>query len=228
MFDSIAPTYDLLNTVLSIGTHRLWERHVVGLLPQRHSLQAAAPLEKGKTVCLDLCTGTGALVPRLIPRFDQVVGADISSYMLAQAKRRFAHLKGVEWIEADAQQLPFSAESFTAISVAYGVRNLPSPLTGLREMYRVARPGAHLAVLEFGQPSNLLWRRIFEVYSRVVIPAIGGALSGNRAAYTYLPETSAAFPCGPEFEAILREAGWEPLKTTALMGGVAFSYLAKK
>jgi len=148
--------------------------------------------------------------------------------MLAVAKQRFRRLDNVGWVEGNAQELPFTGESFDAISVAYGVRNLPIPLQGLREMWRVARPGATLVVLEFGQPANRLWRAVFDVYSRFVIPWIGGIVSGNRAAYTYLPETSAAFPCGRAFEELLEQAGWQPELTSPLMGGIAYSYRARK
>lgn len=217
MFNAIAGTYDLLNTLLSAGMHKVWERKVVAALP-----------ESPADVVLDLCTGTGALVPRLASRFRKVVAADISPKMLEVGRKRLQEITTCEWVEANAEGMPFDAESFDAITVAYGVRNLPRPVVGLAEMFRVARPGATLAVLEFGQPRNPVWRWIFGLYSRYVIPFVGGVISGDRRAYEYLPSTSAHFPCGEAFEEILAQAGWTPVTTTPLMGGIAFLYTAKK
>ncbi len=217
MFDRIAPTYDLLNTVLSLGVHRLWERKAVALLPSS---------QQGS--CLDLCTGTGALVPALAPKFARVVAADISPEMLGIGQKRWESVKNCEWVEADAQALPFADGQFNAVSISYGVRNLPDPARGLREMHRVTAAGAWLVVLEFGQPSNRVWREIFSLYSRFIIPLIGSVVSGNSEAYRYLPETSAAFPCGERFEELLRSAGWLPHRTLPLLGGIAFIYLAQR
>lgn len=217
MFDSIASTYDVLNTVLSAGLHRVWERKLV----------ASLPLERWG-VCLDLCTGTGALVPRLAARFDKVVGADISPEMLAVGKKRWAALANCEWREVDAQAMPFSDSVFDAITVAYGVRNLPDPERGLREMLRVCADGGYLAVLEFGQPRNRIWRALFSFYSNTIIPFVGGLISGQRRAYQYLPKTSAKFPCGRAFEEMMIRVGWKPERTIALCGGVAFIYLGRK
>jgi demethylmenaquinone methyltransferase/2-methoxy-6-polyprenyl-1,4-benzoquinol methylase len=217
MFDSIAPTYDVLNTVLSLGLHRVWEKKLV----------ASLPVERGAT-CLDLCTGTGALVPRLAARFEKVVGADISPEMLAVGKKRWATLSNCEWREVDAQAMPFSDNSFDAITVAYGVRNLPDPERGLREMWRVSADGGYLAVLEFGQPRNRIWRAMFSFYSNTIIPFVGGLVSGQRRAYQYLPKTSAKFPCGRAFEEMMIRAGWKPERTISLCGGVAFIYVGRK
>lgn len=217
MFDSIAPTYDLLNSILSLGLHRLWEHRLVV------SLTTSPPGE-----CLDLCSGTGALVPRLAKRFATVIAADISPQMLAVGRERYRDLVTCQWVEADAQLLPFAANRFDAITVSYGVRNLPDLERGLAEAYRVTRPGGELGVLEFGQPRNRVWRSLFSLYGRFVIPFIGSLISGSRAPYEYLPKTAAAFPCGENFEVALRASGWTPERTVPLCGGVAFIYLARK
>jgi demethylmenaquinone methyltransferase/2-methoxy-6-polyprenyl-1,4-benzoquinol methylase len=217
MFNQLAPTYDLLNTVLSMGLHKVWEQRLVDALPPTAT-----------DSCLDLCTGTGALVPRLAKRFKKVVGADISPQMLAVGRRRWSAITNCEWVEADAQALPFEADTFDAVTVAYGVRNLPDPGRGLQEMCRVTKAGGALAVLEFGQPRNSLWRGIFSLYSRAIIPLVGGLVSGQRDAYRYLPRTSASFPCGASFEELMRRAGWSVERTESLCGGVAFMYTARK
>ena len=217
MFDKIAPTYDLLNWVLSLGLHRLWEKKLVGGLPHNP-----------RGVYMDLCTGTGAIVPGLLKRCARVVGVDISPQMLGVARRRYSSLTTCEWIEGDAQQLPFEDGVFDSISLAYGLRNIPDRVGALREMLRVSKPQATLAILEFGQPSNRVWGAMFGWYSRVIIPAVGAWLSGTRAPYEYLPKSSAIFPCGEACERLLQEAGWKPLSTRSLCGGVAFIYIARK
>ena len=167
-------------------------------------------------------------MPRISRRCGKVVAADISPQMLAVGKRRHSKIRNCEWVEADAQLLPFSDSSFDAVSIAYGIRNVPDRVQALREALRVSKPGATLAILEFGQARNRVWRAIFGWYSRVIIPAVGGLISGERTAYEYLPKTSAAFPAGQLFESLLRESGWVPLSTRSLQGGVAYIYVARK
>jgi demethylmenaquinone methyltransferase/2-methoxy-6-polyprenyl-1,4-benzoquinol methylase len=217
MFDRIAPTYDKLNGVLSLGVNRLWERKLVRNLPK---------VSGG--LCLDVCTGTGALVPRLAPHFQGVVGVDISKEMLSRGRKRCKEFPQCAWIESDAQEMPFADNAFDVISVSYGVRNIPSPERGLSEMLRVCCPGGTLGVLEFGQPSNRLVSRAYNWYSTRVIPRVGEYISGERSAYEYLPRTAAAFPCGTAFEDLLKKSGWIPRKTIPLFGGIAYIYIADK
>jgi demethylmenaquinone methyltransferase/2-methoxy-6-polyprenyl-1,4-benzoquinol methylase len=217
MFNRISPTYDLLNALLSGGIHRQWAKKTV---------LAAPAIPDGE--CLDLCTGTGALVPALSKRYRKVVAADISPKMLELGVKNYPHITNCEWVEANALSLPFSDERFNVTTVAYGVRNWPNPEKGLQEVFRVTKPGGYISVLEFGQPSNPVWRWVFTQYSKIVIPLLGRIISGDSSAYTYLPETSAKFPCGARFEELLRKTGWSPVTTTSLMGGIAFTYLAKR
>lgn len=217
MFDRIAPTYDKLNGVLSLGINRWWERRLVRNLPKSSG-----------GLALDVCTGTGALVPRLSPHYRGVVAVDISTEMLSRGRKRCQHLPQTAWIESDAQEMPFADDSFDAISVSYGVRNLPSPERGLREMFRVCLPGGSIGVLEFGQPTNKIWNKLYQWYSKNIIPRVGAYISGDNGAYQYLPRTAAAFPCGADFEELLRKTGWVPRKTISLCGGIAYIYIADK
>lgn len=217
MFDSIAPTYDLLNSLLSVGSHRAWESKLVGLLPEAPS-----------ALCLDLCTGTGALIPKLTKRFSSVIGLDISPKMLAIAKKRFGSLHKVSFTEGDVQDLHFMDNSFDRITVSYGVRNLPDYPKGLAEIRRVLKPGGFVGILEFGQPTSTLWKTLFNAYSASVVPMLGKLVSGNGDAYTYLPKTSSIFPCGENFEKELIDQGLSPIKTISCMGGIAYIYLARK
>lgn len=217
MFDSIAPTYDLLNSLLSGGSHRAWESKLVGLLPDAPS-----------AVCLDLCTGTGALIPKLTKRFSTVIGLDVSPRMLAIAKNRFGSLHKVSFTEGDAQDLRFMDDSFDRITVSYGIRNLPNYSRGIAEIRRVLKPGGFVGILEFGQPHSPLWRMLFNAYSASVVPVLGKLISGNGDAYAYLPKTASVFPCGKNFEKELIAQGLSPVKTIACMGGIAYIYLARK
>lgn len=217
MFDSIAPTYDILNLMLSAGSHKAWESKLVDSLPEAPS-----------GTCLDICTGTGALIPRLVRRFSSVVGLDVSPKMLSIAKRKYGGMHKVSFIKADAQKLPFSDNCFDRITVAYGVRNLPDYLAGLKEIARVLKPGGVLGILEFGQPRLAVWRQAFNLYSRTLMPLLGRIISGNSHAYTYLPQTAAAFPCGDLFAKDLIACGLSPTKTHSCMGGIAYIYVAKK
>jgi demethylmenaquinone methyltransferase/2-methoxy-6-polyprenyl-1,4-benzoquinol methylase len=131
-------------------------------------------------------------------------------------------------LQADALVLPFADASADVITVAFGVRNLERLGGGLKEMARVLKPGGNLLVLEFGQPPGVIFGALYRWYSRVMMPRIGGALTGNRSAYSYLPATARQFPCGAAFEALLREAGLSPERTVPLTGGIAWAYSSKK
>ncbi len=178
--------------------------------------------------CLDLCTGTGALVPLLAQQYEAVVGIDISTEMLNVARRRWREISNVSWQEGDAQNLNCQDGEFDAVTVAYGVRNWPDVRAGLAEVRRVLRVQGSVGILEFGQPRNSIWRWGFNLYSRYVIPTLGGLISGSRAPYEYLPKTSAVFPCGEDFIGLLKDAGFADVRSISLMGGVAYIYVASK
>ena len=199
MFASIAQRYDAANEVLSLGVHRGWRREAVRLC-------GAGPGDR----VLDCATGTGDLAlsfKRAVGASGLVVGTDFCAEMLASApgKARKAGLE-VQFEVADALALPFASGSFDITSIGFGIRNVDDPVACLREMARVVRPGGRVVVLEFGQPRGA-FGALFRLYSRSVMPAIGGALTGNRAAYEYLPRTAAAFPAGERFLALMDEAG---------------------
>lgn len=199
MFSSIAPRYDVTNEVLSFGVHRLWRRTAI-----QRSL--AAP---GNHV-LDCATGTGDLAlafKRTVGASGRVLGTDFCAPMLepAPAKAARAGLE-VEFEVADVTALPYPDDSFDVASISFGIRNVDDPVKALSEMGRVVKPGGRVVVLEFGQPTGL-FGAMFRIYSRVVMPFIGGLMTGNRAAYKYLPRTAAAFPAGENFLALMDQAG---------------------
>jgi demethylmenaquinone methyltransferase / 2-methoxy-6-polyprenyl-1,4-benzoquinol methylase len=218
MFASIARRYDAANEVLSLGVHRGWRRAAV-------RLSGAGP---GQRV-LDCATGTGDLAlafKRAVGPSGEVVGTDFCAEMLEAAPRK-ARRAGLEvrFEVADALALPYPDKSFDVASIAFGIRNVDDPVRCLREMARVVRPGGRVVVLEFGQPRGP-FGALFRVYSRQVMPAIGGLLTGNRAAYEYLPRTAAAFPAGDRFLALMDEAGpFAQRRATPLLAGTAYVYV---
>ena len=218
MFASIAHRYDAANQVLSLGAHRRWRRAAVRLCGAARGQRA-----------LDCATGTGDLaleLKRAVGAEGRVVGTDFCGEMLARAPGK-ARRAGLEvWFQiADALALPFAPASFDLATIAFGIRNVDDPVRCLREMARVVRPGGRVAVLEFGQPRGA-FGALFRLYSGTVMPAVGALLTGNRAAYEYLPRTAAAFPSGDRFLALMTEAGcFKETNATPLTFGTAFVYV---
>lgn len=221
MFASIAPRYDAANQVLSLGVHRGWRRKAV-------ALSGAAP---GQRV-LDCATGTGDLAlefKRAVGPSGEVIGTDFCAEMLEAApeKARRAGLP-VTFAVADVLSLPYPDGRFDVASIAFGIRNVDDPVRGLREMGRVVKPGGRVVVLEFGQPRGA-FGALFRLYSKGVMPLVGGLLTGNRAAYEYLPRTAARFPAGERFLALMAEAGcFARSEAHPLTFGTAFVYVGVK
>ena len=218
MFSSIATRYDVTNEVLSLGIHRLWRRSAVKL----------SGAKEGSHV-LDCATGTGDLAlafKRKVGSTGRVVGTDFCPEMLesAPAKAAKAGLE-VEFQVQDAMALTLPDNSFDVASISFGIRNVDDPVKCLREMARVVRPGGRVVVLEFGQPTGP-YGALFRFYSKTVMPAIGGLLTGNKAAYQYLPRTAAAFPAGDRFLSLMDQAGaYSERAAHPLLFGTAYVYV---
>ena len=221
MFASIARRYDTANEVLSLGIHKGWRRAAV-------DLSGAAP---GQRV-LDCATGTGDLAlefKRAVGAGGEVIGTDFCAEMLesAPAKAAKAHLQ-VKFAVADVLALPYPDGQFDVASIAFGIRNVDDPLLCLREMARVVKTGGCVIVLEFGQPRGP-FGALFRAYSRGVMPVVGGLLTGNRAAYEYLPRTAAAFPAGEKFLDVMRESdAFSAMEAHPLTFGTAYVYRGVK
>jgi demethylmenaquinone methyltransferase/2-methoxy-6-polyprenyl-1,4-benzoquinol methylase len=219
MFSEISESYDIGNDVLSFGTHRLWKRKLIRL--------ADAPV--GGSV-LDLATGTGDIALLFADRVGpdgRVVGVDFCADMIALAKERPKNRRGnLEFEVGDAMNLRFSDDSFDVCSISFGIRNVDDPVRALGEMRRVVRPGGRVVVLEFGQPRGA-FGSIYRFYSNTILPAIGGIISGNREAYSYLNRTAASFPSGAAFDDLMKKAGFRRTSRRALFGGIAFLYLGE-
>lgn len=224
MFGAIAPWYDTLNHVLSLNIDRSWRRRTTRLVPP----QGTEPI-------LDLCTGSGDLAleyDKFANGAVPIVGADFCHELLirAQAKaRKRGAGERIQFIEADAQHLPFESGRFQITCVAFGLRNITDMDRGLSEMVRVTRPGGRVAVLEFSKPRHWLIRRPYLLFFRRILPAVGNFFSRSPdSAYRYLPESVMQFP---DYEALaerLARHGLTDVRFYPFTGGIATLYVGRK
>jgi demethylmenaquinone methyltransferase / 2-methoxy-6-polyprenyl-1,4-benzoquinol methylase len=213
MFGRIAPRYDLVNRVLSVGADRSWRREA-----------ARAALAGAPRRVLDVATGTGDLALLLArgPKAPLVTGVDFAPEMLELAREKAARAGLPLRLErADALALPFADAAFDAVTVAYGLRNFADVAAGLREMRRVLRPGGRLVVLEFPPPGERPIGRAIRWYGRTVMPTLGGWLSGDRSAYAYLPASTHAFLEPESLADALRAAGFGDVRYRLQTGGIS-------
>lgn len=216
MFERIAPTYDLLNRVLSAGTDRLWRA------------RAVAEIERApRGPVLDLCAGTLDLAAAIAHRrpLDRVVAVDFSPAMLALGATKAPR---VETVVADALHLPFDDASFAAVVCGFGMRNLADLTLGVREVRRVLSPGGFFVTLELFRPARITARALHRVYARAVLPTIGGLVSGDPSAYDYLARSMAGFVTRTEYEDVLRSSGFSLGAGFDLTLGVASIVRAEK
>lgn len=222
MFGRIAPRYDLANHVLSLNLDRWWRARTVQLI--RHIL------ERPGARALDLCCGTGDLLLALETRSRGIVlGSDFCHPMLLSAATKVARRRSrCPLFEADALALPLQDGAVDLITVAFGFRNLADYQAGLAEMYRVLKPSGVAAILEFSQPGNTAFGKLYGFYSRQILPRIGAALSGSRDAYSYLPESIERFPSAEDLAARMRSAGFRDVSFVRMTGGTVALHLGTK
>lgn len=222
MFARVVPRYDLLNHLLSLNLDRYWRARTA----RRVSGRLRRPGARGA----DLCCGTGDLLAALRRQALRggsrplLIGCDFCRPMLLAARRK---LPNALLVEADALALPFPDASLDLVTVAFGLRNLSDYRAGLREMRRLLRPSGLAAVLEFSRPTNRPWRTLYELYSRWVLPRIGGWISGDPEAYRYLPESVRAFPRPEQLAALMREAGFSQVEFQAMSGGIVVLHIGE-
>jgi demethylmenaquinone methyltransferase/2-methoxy-6-polyprenyl-1,4-benzoquinol methylase len=223
-FDAIAARYDLANRVISFGIDLHWRRVAVRQL---------SDLAPDGTV-LDLACGTCDMAREVLRQRPaaRVVGADLSRVMLGLARTKLAdRLAGrggaapngaapVSLVNAPAEALPFRDASFDAVTIAFGIRNVPDFMAGLKEMLRVLRPGGRACILEFSTPPSKLWWKVYNYYFFYVLPRIGGMITGREAAYRYLTDSVALFPDAGEFKAAMEEAGFARVSFLSMNGGI--------
>jgi demethylmenaquinone methyltransferase/2-methoxy-6-polyprenyl-1,4-benzoquinol methylase len=215
LFGQVAPRYDLINDLQSFGLHRSWKKML---------LRLGAP-QPGERV-LDLCCGTGDIALACAARGAEVFGLDFSAPMLAVARRRSRKMTGpigtrpVTWLQADAENLPLADDSFDVVTVGYGLRNLSSWERGLDGMFRIARPGGRLLVLDFGKPENGLYRGIYLFYLKFFVPLFGRFLCGDSQTHAYILESLKNYPAQKGVAEKMRTLGLEHIRTLNLVGGM--------
>jgi demethylmenaquinone methyltransferase/2-methoxy-6-polyprenyl-1,4-benzoquinol methylase len=222
MFGGIAARYDLLNHVLSINTDKRWRRLV--------RLKLTDILQRPDALVLDVACGTGDLSTELQLGFAaKIIGTDFCRPMLAvAAEKNLKNNTTIPYIEGDAMSLPFGDEIFDAVTIAFGLRNLSNFADGLRELRRVLKPGGRLAVLEFSAPVVPGFRQAFQFYFSHVLPRIGGAVSGSRGAYEYLPNSVSKFPDQKRLVEMMSEVGFDGVEYQNLTGGIAAIHTARR
>jgi len=209
MFDRIASGYDLQNTLFSLDRDRAWRRRAARL----------AALRPGD-FALDLCTGTGKLAAELLSYVrpgGRVMGLDFSNQMLEVARRR---VPGVDFRLGDVVALPIADRSVDAVTIAFGLRNLVDREGGLRQMFRVLKPGGRLVILEFPPPPSGVLGLPYRLYLTRIMPALAGWFRQDRPAYEYLANTVQAFPSPTELAQVLEQVGFREIQIKRMTGGI--------
>lgn len=222
MFNKIAHKYDFLNHLLSMGIDRTWRKKTVDLVA-----------EANPVLLLDIATGTGDLAFAAAGRMEHltITGVDISEGMLSLAKEKAEKLKlsgRISFQYGDSENLDFASGSFDAIMVAFGVRNFENLDQGLKEMYRVLKPGGSVFILEFSKPRIFPMKTLFNVYFKYILPRIGRYTSRDYKAYTYLFESVQAFPDFENFVRFMEKAGFHSNKFQPMTFGICTIYTGKK
>lgn len=222
MFNSIAPSYDRLNHILSFGLDRLWWR--------RTARTFRDVLVRPEARIVDICCGTGDQTAALLAvrpvNAEPVIGLDFSAEMLARARKKYPGAE-VHWQEGDAMHLPFPDNSVDLVTAAFGFRNLSNYTEGLAEIARVLRPGGQIGILEANQPTGLN-ALVYNTYFHRILPVVGGLLSGQRDAYRYLPASVQRFPRPPQMLGMLTDAGFADAHWDGYLFHAAGLYRARK
>ncbi|WEK37607.1 MAG: bifunctional demethylmenaquinone methyltransferase/2-methoxy-6-polyprenyl-1,4-benzoquinol methylase UbiE [Candidatus Pseudobacter hemicellulosilyticus] len=222
MFDQVAFRYDFLNRFLSGGIDISWRKKAI------RELKALKPRQ-----VLDVATGTGdlAIMTHKYLQPEKIIGIDISTGMLEVGRQKVAKLglsDRIELLKGDSEAINFNDNTFDAITAAFGVRNFEHLETGLREMYRVLKPGGKAVILEFSKPKQVLFKPLYNLYMKVIAPKAGQWLSKNKDAYSYLDKSIKAFPEGETFLHILQQAGFSETTLKRLSLGICTIYCGRK
>ncbi len=223
VFDSVADRYDLMNDVMSFGIHRLWKAmtlHLADIRPGHY--------------CLDLATGTGDLAAHMSRRVGSsglVVASDINAAMLSRGRDRLLDrglVDNLRYIQADAENLPFASNSFDAVTMAFGLRNVTHKERALNSLRRILKPGAPLFVLEFSKPVLPLLEKVYDHYSFSLLPAMGRLIAGDADSYRYLAESIRMHPDQETLRTMMLDAGFDRCDYYNLSGGIVALHKACK
>ena len=223
MFNDIAPSYDRLNHLMSLGIDNIWRKKALKEIVDGTQQQI-----------LDVACGTGdstIAIAKAMEPGGRVTGIDISAGMMEPLMRKADH-EGVhdriKLLQADALQMPFEADSFHRVTCAFGIRNFEDRKKGLAEFLRVLKPGGRAVILELGIPDKPFIKALYDIYFRHILPLIGGIISGNRAAYRYLPESVYAFPRPETFCAMMERAGFHNVRHRNFTFGLCRLFIGEK
>ena len=223
MFNDIAPSYDRLNHLMSLGIDNIWRKKAIKEIVDGTQQQI-----------LDVACGTGdstIAIAKAMEPGGRVTGLDISAGMMEPLMRKAAH-EGVhdriKLLQADALQMPFEADTFHRVTCAFGIRNFEDRKKGLAEFLRVLKPGGKAVILELGIPDKPFIKTLYDIYFRHILPLIGGLISGNRAAYRYLPESVYAFPRPEAFCAMMERAGFHNVRHRNFTFGLCRLFIGEK
>ncbi|WP_034284632.1 class I SAM-dependent methyltransferase [Schaalia suimastitidis] len=214
MFDHVSARYDLTNTLLTGGMDHVWLR----------ALRNAVAPDIGEKI-LDLAAGTGSSSAALAASGAHVVACDLSAGMIEVGRRRHPEL---EFVQGNAMDLDFEDDTFDAVTISYGLRNIPDPALALHEMLRVVRPGGRLVVSEFSTPVNPLFKRLYDLHLDHVMPRLASLASSDDVAYDYLVESIRAWPNQRGVARMIAEAGWRRVEYKNLTGGIVALHRAYK
>jgi demethylmenaquinone methyltransferase / 2-methoxy-6-polyprenyl-1,4-benzoquinol methylase len=222
MFGRIAPRYDLLNHLLSMNIDRYWRARTVA--------RVSGVLSNPGARVLDVCCGTGDLMLALESKGSaRVFGSDFCHPMLVAAQRKIERGRFRSTLfEADALDLPLPDASLDLVTIAFGFRNLANYQHGFRELRRLLRPGGLVAILEFSTPPNAVLARLYDFYSRAILPALGGLISGSKEAYSYLPESVRKFPGAADLADQMRAAGFANVRFERMTAGIVALHLGQR
>jgi len=223
VFESVAPSYDLMNDLMSFGLHRLWKDYAVAISGVR-----------ADDIILDLAGGTGDLADRLLPRLGplgKIFLADINPAMLQQARNRFLNKgihESIRYIQVNAECLPFQSDTFNLITMGFGLRNVTDKEAALSSLYQVLKPGGKLLILEFSKPRFSFLNKLYDLYSFTVLPKLGKYIAQDEASYRYLAESIRKHPPQAELSQMIIQAGFDKVHCFDLLGGVVALHVANK
>jgi len=215
VFHSVANRYDLMNDLMSLGIHRLWKRYAIEL----------ASVREGQTI-LDLAAGTGDLAKLMAPKVGKsgkIILSDINDSMLMVGRDRMTDsgfIGNIEYVQANAESLPFKDKQFDCVTLAFGLRNVTDKAAALRSIYRVLKPGGRLLVLEFSKPTHSLLEKVYDEYSFKILPKIGSLVTDDEESYKYLAESIRMHPDQQTLKSMFLDAGFEQCDVHNLTGGV--------
>ncbi len=212
VFDSVARRYDIMNDMMSLGVHRLWKRRFVN----------GCRLREGDRL-LDLAGGTGDIARLASDRGARVSVGDINRAMLQVGRERMdgeGRIDGLDWVQANAEKLPFASRSFDHVTITFGLRNVTFRDQALAEMHRVLKPGGRVHIMEFSKVGLPVLGRVYDTWSFQVMPRLGAAIAGDKESYQYLAESIRRFPDQPTLAGMLEAAGFEDVAWENLSGGI--------